>query len=788
MFKHVCILFLILLVVSPCSVMGLNKPTLKVSPLKIDLGNVEKNKSKEFSIAIKNIGGVDLKWKIGSDTSWLVANHDLSRDAYTLWLKTWMKNCPNPIDLNGDGAIDYFPPKIEPLSCKAWRAERRDLPDGSTRRETDNVSITAYTVDLPDGEYKGTVFVTSDVERKEIEVSMKVVSLEYITITPVSITIRAGRKRRFRATGVWSDGSRTDLSGSLDGQWVVSDPSIGRFLYGKPVFEARKTGGTEIKKIRGDIVSDVAQVTVEEDISQPLLVVSPREVDLGAIGPGESSNGIFSLKNFGSGVLNWSAGGPSGWSLNNGGKLSGTVRNTSGYIKIYLRSLKENDEESCGELGKEEYSLYPVQLRLESAGSFVTYVRDLPAGNRREMIKLTSDAGVRRVFLKFEVAQAKSGPSMKAEPLGIDAGIVEPDRQLIRKVKLRNGGRDTLKWEARLQRNSMTLKKGRYVSLLNEDICGKDAYLVPGHLKDSVDISGVWSENEGYPYNYGKDAVLKYSFSGTGIAVFIWKDFDGGNLLAYIDDKLMKEIDCYAKKSERAEVLIAEGLGEEDRLLTLVSQEGHVVIEGARVYGEDIMRGPPGWIEIFPNTGTTTGETDYVNIMINSRGLKPGYYCENILFSSNGGTAVVEVTLQVSKGKVSEILNVYRYVRGSDYLFTANPEHEGIDSLRGYKRQGVAFRLFSKGTPGTTEFFRWHNSSKADHFYSYDRDGGGKSLKGYVFEGSIGNIATTRLSRTKELYRWFNLFSGGHFYTTDSKGEGCSKRGYKYDGIAGYVR
>jgi hypothetical protein len=266
------------------------RPVLKVSPLKIDLGDVERNKSKEFSMSIKNIGPGVLRWEIGCDASWLAANHDLSRDAYALWLKTWAKNISMPVNGGGGG----LPPEIKPVSYRTWKAERKDLQDGLTRKETDNVAITAYTVDLPDGEYTGTVFVNSGEEREEIEVSMKVVSLEYISVTPVSIKIRVGQKRSFRATGIWSDGSRTDLSGPLDGRWVVSDPTVGKFLHGKSVFMAKKMGETEIRKIRGDRVSCVAQVIVEKGASQPVLAVSPREIYLGAVGPGESSKGVFS--------------------------------------------------------------------------------------------------------------------------------------------------------------------------------------------------------------------------------------------------------------------------------------------------------------------------------------------------------------------------------------------------------------------------------------------------------------------------------------------------------------
>jgi hypothetical protein len=105
-----------------------------------------------------------------------------------------------------------------------------------------------------------------------------------------------------------------------------------------------------------------------------------------------------------------------------------------------------------------------------------------------------------------------------------------------------------------------------------------------------------------------------------------------------------------------------------------------------------------------------------------------------------------------------------------------------------YRKEGIAFRLFAPGTPGTTEFYRWYSTKKDDHYYSYDLNGGAKSIKGYVFEGSIGNIGTSKLTNTRELYRWYNPATGRHFYTTDQKGDNFAEKGYKFDGIAGYVR
>ncbi len=58
-----------------------------------------------------------------------------------------------------------------------------------------------------------------------------------------------------------------------------------------------------------------------------VLHVSPREIDLGVIGPGEGIRGNFVLKNVGSGVLNWSVNGSEGWSFLDEKKLSGVLKN-----------------------------------------------------------------------------------------------------------------------------------------------------------------------------------------------------------------------------------------------------------------------------------------------------------------------------------------------------------------------------------------------------------------------------------------------------------------------------
>jgi ribosomal protein L24 len=236
--------------------------------------------------------------------------------------------------------------------------------------------------------------------------------------------------------------------------------------------------------------------------------------------------------------------------------------------------------------------------------------------------------------------------------------------------------------------------------------------------------------------------------------------------------------------------VVAEGLPHGQHVLSIISKSSGVIIQGVRIHSRDVKNGTPDLISIFPDSGDTTREIDYVNVMVNTKQHSPGFYDENIIFNSNGGKVIIEISLEISAdNKMTRVVDVYRFAAGNDYLYTANPEAEANTiHAKAYKKQGIAFRLFGQGAPGTTPFHRWYNAEKKDHFYSYDLHGEGRSLKGYAYEGVIGNIATSRLTNTRELYRWHNPSSGRYFYSTDPNGEAVSKKGYRFDGIAGYVR
>ncbi len=746
---------------------ALDGPVLRVSLPKIKLDHMEKGAFEDIPMTLRNAGKGELEWEIISMAPWLVLNGGIASDGVGRQM----------VD---EGSLEFI--DVE-----------ENMPDG---RESvysrlhgigrKKVKITVDTTELPDGRHEGIILVRSNGGDQKITVPIKIRSLESISLTPVSVRTTVNHKTMFRSTGIWSDGSRTDFSKGSGGMWIISDPSIGFFPRGRSVFVARNTGTVEIRRVRGDVSSNVAVVNVEEDVSGPVLLVSPREVDFGTIGPGESSKGVISLKNVGSGNLTWMVNRMGDWISPSDDTLSGTAGMSARSLRISIESMADDEDPIEG--------LSDIRMRFETGHKTAFYRKLLSPGSYREELKISFNGGERTVFLKFVVAEKKGfRSSIDVRPLGIDFGSVDAGRKLMKRVELRNAGENILKWKAMLQGNRKTfrgvvLERGRYVSFANEAVSGKGSYSVPGRLKNELDISGEWSEKSGYPYGTGDNKLLRYAFFGKGITLFLWKDVYGGILDLFVDNQLVGQIDCASDKKERIEFPVVENLAEgEPHLLVLAARGGSVGIEGARIYTSGLMKGKKGWIRISPEKGTTTNEVDYINVMVNTGDMSPGSYSENILFYSSEGAETVEVSLDIRSGNISELIDIYRYTKGANSLLSPDVVREDF-LLEGYKKSGPAFRLFHKDTPGTTEFFQWHNLSEATHFYSYSRSGGKHSLKGYIFDGSIGNIATLKLPHTRDLYRWFNPETRAYFYTTDPKGEGREKMGYIYDGVAGYVR
>jgi hypothetical protein len=533
-------------------------------------------------------------------------------------------------------------------------------------------------------------------------------------------------------------------------------------------------------------------VAVSNGPMRPVLAITPREIDLGTIGPGEFVSGMFTFKNMGYGILGWSTYGPEGWKITENQILSSAVEDDSDYLRIDIHIPPT--EQSLNEV-KYKIPSYPVEIKLEAGNKRIICQKDLTAGAYKEAIKISSIGGLRTIFVTFKIVATRELAQINLNPERMDMGYAVPGKTVYKKIRLTNKGKEMLKWSVAAQKQKRTdtqietLRKGKYISFANEDIRGSGIYSPPVHLRESMEVIGKWNETDGYPSSSGSGQSIKFRFSGTGISIYFSTYPLNGNFTIYLDDRLINEHDWFVDQKEKSEILIAENLADGSHVCTFIIKEGHLEIEGVKILGKELLRGPAGWMAIFPDSGSTTLETEYINVRLSTAQLMPGLYVDNIIFDSNGGEGIVEVFLEVVPDKITKTIDVFRYSKGMDFLFTSNPQAE-TQRIRqnAYVKDGIAFRLFVAETPGTTNFYRWYNPQKKEHFYHYDPKGGGKQLQGYVFEGSMGYIATSRMSGTKELYRWLNPQTGHYFYTTDPKGEPAAKKKYRFDGIAGYVK
>lgn len=535
----------------------------------------------------------------------------------------------------------------------------------------------------------------------------------------------------------------------------------------------------------GQNVPEISLFPVDEmDSFGSVLTVNLGEIDLGVLAPGEEVKRTFYLKNVGPGNPEWFAEAPRGWKLSESQNLSGLIGQTPEPLRIHLIYVRE--------VGTSKNRGCSLILRLEARGDAAVFRREVPVGELREELRFHYYGGTISVFFNVRLVEMASVPLLEVEPLRMDFGTIRPGELITKKILLKNRGRESLKWKAgvagtRGMPATAPPPVGRYVSFRHETAV-TGANTLTGQIREDLELNGTWAEEGGYPSGQGEQNTLRYRFTGTGIRLYCWKSPDGGSFSVFLDEQFIDIIDGFAERRERVEVLIADALSDGPHLLAIVNGGGKVTLEGVHLFGKPIQRGPRGWITVFPDSGFTTRETDYINVALNTRRLLPGIYGEHVFVTSNGGEADVQVFLEVAAETQPRFMDVHRYLAGFDYLYTTNPQAEAARlQVKGYRHTGIAFRLFAPGTPGTTDFFRWFNPLKGDHFYSYDPKGG-KPLPGYLFEGSIGNIGTSRLTGTRELYRWFNPTTNGHFYTTDQGGEGITKKGYRFDGIAGFVR
>jgi len=529
-------------------------------------------------------------------------------------------------------------------------------------------------------------------------------------------------------------------------------------------------------------------VTLYAQTPAPVLNVAPREIDLGGVTAGQTLKGKFTLSFPGPAPVAWSTQPLAGWTFLDQDRLSGTIGAEPGILEVRLSRFDEGNERDAEARGA---TVTAVRLTLESGGKSITARRDFSAGPHRMAIPVSLPGGVRNLYIRFSLPYPELDTFLSVDPPRLDFGSLGPGETSTRRIRLTNAGRERVDWKAIgavPEEEVVPIRKGRYLSFQNPELHGAGPYQAPLRIAEAAEFSAGWSEEGGYPVSHPQGSSLKCRFKGTGLVLHLWKSPDGGSLSIYVDNRLVETVDGMSNPSERLTTNGIAGLNEGPHELTVVVKGGRLKLEGMTVYGHDVRRGPADWISLFPDSGVITRETDFVNVALHAQNVAPGTYRDHLLIRSTGGDQVIDLSVEVRGDSPAKIIDVYRYFRDKDCLFTVNPQAEAPRlHSGGYQRQGVAFRLFSPGTPGTTELYRWFNPRKRDHYYTVNRSGV-NAQSGYVLEGVIGQIATSRLNDTRPLYRWRHPRTGHHFFTTDQSGEGRDRKGFRFEGIVGYVR
>jgi hypothetical protein len=164
---------------------------------------------------------------------------------------------------------------------------------------------------------------------------------------------------------------------------------------------------------------------------QPVLAITPREVDVGTIRPGEIVMGVFTFKNMGSGVINWSTSGPEGWKKLENQKLSVTQEDETESLRFEIR-LPVDGSQLKG--FKFKSSFHNTEIQFEAGSEKIICQKDLQVGKHKEAIKITSTGGSRTIYVTFKIATTQESPIINFNPARLDMGMVMPGKNVSKKI------------------------------------------------------------------------------------------------------------------------------------------------------------------------------------------------------------------------------------------------------------------------------------------------------------------------------------------------------------------
>jgi len=271
------------------------KPILSVTPDGIDFGILRDTETGVASIEVSKRGQGKIKWMVK-------------------WIDPWL-------------ALDKYSGVVE---------------DG-----TQIVSVTADPRDLSPGYHKGGIAITSSCGIIMIPVSATILrdnndtyrsKLEEIRLTSITST-RAGRKIRMSAIGIYSDGSKRDITKKI--KWISANKRTGYFV-DKGLFIGKHKGDVRVFAKEGRVKSPVVTIHIDA-LDGPLLKVSLPKIRLDRMEKDSIENISMTLRNAGKGELEWEVISRAPWLVLDGGTSSGgTGRQIADEESLEFTDLEEN--------------------------------------------------------------------------------------------------------------------------------------------------------------------------------------------------------------------------------------------------------------------------------------------------------------------------------------------------------------------------------------------------------------------------------------------------------------
>ncbi len=357
--------------------------------------------------------------------------------------------------------------------------------------------------------------------------------------------------------------------------------------------------------------------------------------------------------------------------------------------------------------GKSAHPAYAARMRIQAEKKELICQNNLKAGQYRKAIALTFAGGPMNIFVDFRIQPDQASPSISLNPQRLDLGSQPPGKILSKKIELTNKGREKLQWsvashpEAQKAAPPAEPKQERYFSFRQEELPESGKYFIPEHLKDAMELIGKWTEKNGYPLSSGGAGSIKYRFQGTGISIFLQSHTPEGNCAVYLDEVPVNLPDEMSESGKRRKSHRGRP-GRRPPHPSSGHQEGRSGVGRRESIRPGSQRGPKGWITVFPNSGTTLSEIDYLNVKVDTTSLTPGVYGDDILFQTNAGEEAAEVYVSIVPDAGHKVLDVYLYSSDHDYLYTSDPQAEARRLYQNrFVKEGIAFRLFAPQTPGT---------------------------------------------------------------------------------------